>query len=150
MSELRTIKKNKKKGWMIISFNFFEKIALDPSLLLAPYLPHIFSLVRMIWNLMVVPTMALQTFLYFKGKDAMIKNFKLEIVIYFNSLIINHWTTLHQTPNIFSTPLSNQAIFVTLETLGGRLQFVLSFRNKATICEDSISFEFLNDCLLAS
>jgi hypothetical protein len=35
---------------------------------------------------MGVPTMALQTFLYFRGKDAMIKKFKLEIVIYFNSL----------------------------------------------------------------
>jgi len=56
---------------------------------------------------MALPTMALQTFLYFKGKDAMIKKFKLEIVIYFNSLNINHCTTLHQTPKIFSTPLSN-------------------------------------------
>jgi hypothetical protein len=65
--------------------------------------------------------MALQTFLYFKGKDAMIKKFKLEIVIYFNSLSIDHCTTLHQTPKIFSPPLLNCAIFVTSESLGGRL-----------------------------
>jgi len=36
-----------------------------------------------------------KTSFYSKGKDATIKNFKLEILIYFNSLTIEQWTPVH-------------------------------------------------------
>ncbi len=50
---------------------------------------------------------------------------KLEILICFNSSVIEHWILLHQALHIFPIPLSNWAIFVTLEALGGRLQMFL-------------------------
>jgi hypothetical protein len=65
-----------------------------------------------------------KTSLYFKGKDAMIKDFKLENLICFNSSIIKKLNPL--TPNTpyfpphSSIELSN--FFMTLEALGERLQ----------------------------
>ncbi len=59
--------------------------------------------------------------LYFKSKDATIKDLKFEILIYFNLPIIQHQTPLHQTPHIFPILLLNWTIFVALEALGGKL-----------------------------
>jgi hypothetical protein len=64
---------------------------------------------------------------YSTSKYALIKDFKLKILICFNSPIIKHWTPLHQTPHIFYVPLSNYAIFVMLEALGGGLQIFFKF-----------------------
>jgi hypothetical protein len=66
----------------------------------------------------------------------MIKEFKLEILICFNSLITEHLTPLCQTPHIFAM----------LKAVGGKLQTVLNFKSKRTMCEDLTSFEFLNVC----
>jgi hypothetical protein len=42
-----------------------------------------------------------KTSLSSKGKNATIKDFKLEILFCFNSPITEHRTPLHQTPHIF-------------------------------------------------
>jgi hypothetical protein len=42
-----------------------------------------------------------KTSLYFRDKDGTIKDFKIEILICFNSLITKHWPPLHQTSHIF-------------------------------------------------
>jgi len=38
--------------------------------------------------------------LYARGKDATVKDFKLEILICFNSPITEHWTPLYQISNL--------------------------------------------------
>ncbi len=43
----------------------------------------------------------------------MIKDFKLEILICFNSLIIERWILLHQTPCVFPIPLLKWTFFAT-------------------------------------
>ncbi len=45
----------------------------------------------------------------------MIKYFKLEIFMCFNSPITKHWTLLHQTSHIFPVSWPNWARFVMLE-----------------------------------
>jgi hypothetical protein len=55
-----------------------------------------------------------KTSLYPIGKDATIKDLKLEILPYFDSPKTKHWTPVHQTPNNFLIPLSNGAIFAAL------------------------------------
>jgi hypothetical protein len=83
--------------------------------------------------------------LYFKSKDATMKFFKLVILICLNSPITKHWAPLHQTPHDFSIPLLNQAIFVTLEALGGGLQmFSELHRSRGKLCKESTFFEFLS------
>ncbi len=82
--------------------------------------------------------------MYSTGKDAIIKDFKLKILIYFNSLITQTLNPL--TANTLYLPhsfikLSN---FVTMEAIGQGLQCSLNFINKGTIWEDSSSFEFLS------
>jgi hypothetical protein len=49
---------------------------------------------------------------------------KLEILIWFSLLIIEHWTPLHQTPKILPIPVWNWAIFAILEALSERLQML--------------------------
>jgi len=85
--------------------------------------------------------------LYSRGKDAMIKDFKLKILICFNSPIIKIWILLHQTPHMFLFLLSNWAIFVILEVIGGGLRILFEFHKQDTMCESSTSFEFFK-CLL--
>ncbi len=84
-----------------------------------------------------------------KGKDATIKDFKLEILIYFNSPIAKHWTPLHQTLPIFLLLSWNWTIFATLEALGEGLQLFFKLHNKETTCEDLTSFHFLSVCSLS-
>lgn len=71
-----------------------------------------------------------KTSLYPIGKDATIKDLKLEILTYFDSPKTKHWTPVHQTPNIFLIPLSNGAIFAALEALGGGLQMFLELEKQ--------------------
>ncbi len=52
----------------------------------------------------------------------MIKDFKLEILIFKNSFINKHLTPLHQTSYIIPIFLLNWTFFVMLEVLGWRLQ----------------------------
>jgi hypothetical protein len=56
-----------------------------------------------------------KTSLYFRGQDAMMKYFKLEILMCFKSPITKHWTLLHQTSHIFHVSWPNWACFVMLE-----------------------------------
>ncbi len=83
--------------------------------------------------------------LYSKSKDAMMKIFKLDILICLNSPITKHWAALHQTPHNFSILLLNQAIFVTLEVLGGGLQMFSELqRSRGKLCKELTFFEFLS------
>ncbi len=68
------------------------------------------------------------TSLYSIGKDGIIKDLKLKILICFNSPISKHLTPLHQTPHIFPIPLANWAIFVVLEVVGGGLQMFFQLK----------------------
>jgi hypothetical protein len=54
-----------------------------------------------------------------QSKDAMIKDFKLKILICFNSLITEYRTPLHQTPHIFPIPFPNWASFWRWKLGGG-------------------------------
>lgn len=109
--------RNLGRGWVIVSFNFFENVTLDPSLVSAPYVPHVlvcFGWFKTWWMHWVELH---KTSLYSKGKDAMIIDFKLKILIWFNSPILKHLTCL--TPNVpDSIPSPNWAMFPTLEGLG--------------------------------
>ncbi len=59
-----------------------------------------------------------------------ITDLKLEILICFSSLIIEHWTPLHQTSHIFPIPLSDWEMFVTFEALGVELQIFLELQKQ--------------------
>ncbi len=84
--------------------------------------------------------------LYSRGKDAMIKDLKFEILLCFKSLITKHRTPLHQTPHILPGPLPNWKTFAAVKVLNEGLNFSLSFRIKGTLCADSTSFEFVSVC----
>jgi hypothetical protein len=71
---------------------------------------------------------ALQYFFIFIGKDGIIKDLKLKILICLNVPISKHWTPLHQTPHIFPIPLANWAIFAGLEVVGGGLQMFFQLK----------------------
>ncbi len=47
-----------------------------------------------------------KTSLYLRGKDAMIKDFKFEILIHFNPLVTKHWTLY--TKHLMSSPFIYQ------------------------------------------
>jgi hypothetical protein len=66
---------------------------------------------------MSVPiTKALQNFFVFqRSRCNDLSNFKLEILMCFNSPIIKHWTPLHQTSHIFPVSWPNGACFVMFE-----------------------------------
>jgi hypothetical protein len=68
-----------------------------------------------------------KTSLYTRNKDATTKDFKLEILICFNSPITVHWIPLHQTSHNFHIPLLNWETFMALEVLGGKLQMFFEF-----------------------
>jgi hypothetical protein len=77
-------KKNTRRGWVIFCFkNFQKKSRYLPSsnLLYSSFLVH-FWVAK---NSMGAPTRALQILFYSINKDTMIKDFKLKIIIYFNS-----------------------------------------------------------------
>ncbi len=86
---------------------------------------------------MGMPTKALQN-LYFRGKYAMIKDFKLKILICSISAITEH---------AISSPITllNWEIFAALEALGGYKLF-FRFRSRGTMCQYLASFEFLSVC----
>ncbi len=128
---------------MIVCFNKFEKISLDPSLVPATYLSLLFWLIL---NLMGVPTKALQNFFVFQRQKCKIGDFKLKILICCKSLIIKPWTPFHQTPHIFPILLWNWAIFLILEVLGEGLQMFFQLQKQRTMRKDSISFVFLSVC----
>jgi hypothetical protein len=74
----------------------------------------------------------------------MIKDFKLEILICFNSPITKHWTPLHQTPQIFPHSFTKLSKFSSLRSTGRSAIFSLGFRSRGTICEDLTSVQFLS------
>jgi hypothetical protein len=55
----------------------------------------------------------------------MIKDFKLEMLIYFNSPIAKQYSPFQRTPHIFPIPLLNQEISAALEALGLQIFFQL-------------------------
>jgi len=72
-----------------------------------------------------------KTSLYFRGKDAMIKDFKLKILICSISPIIEHWTPLHRTRHIFPPiTLLNWEIFAALEALGEGIQMFFQIQKQ--------------------
>jgi hypothetical protein len=98
----RSNTENTRKGWVIVCFK--NKI-LDSSRPLtssnsitSSFLVH-FEWFKTWW---VHQLKLYKTSFYFKGKDAMIQDFKLTILICINSSIIEHWTCLHKTSYIFS------------------------------------------------
>ncbi len=129
MCEVEEQLRNLGRGWVIVSFNFFEKVTLDPSLVPAPYVPHFsvgFEWLKTWWMHQV---QFYKTSLYSKGKDAMIIDFKLKILIWFNSPILKHLTRL--MPNIpYSIPSPNWAMFPTLEGLGEGLQMFVELQKQ--------------------
>jgi hypothetical protein len=72
-----------------LSDSLFEKIALHLSLVLASYLPHFWFVLNDL-KPDVCNRGLYKTSLYFKGEDARIQDFKLEILTCCNSLIIDH------------------------------------------------------------
>jgi len=84
-----------------------------------------------------------KTSLYFRGKDAMIKDFKLEILI----CLIDPSPNIepHYTKHALSSPfLYRIDQFLALEERGGGYKCSFSFRRRGTMCEDVTSFEFLS------
>jgi hypothetical protein len=79
---------------------------------------------------MGVPTKALQN-LYFRGKDAMIKDFKLQILICSISPITEHWTPY--TKHTISSPITllNWEIFAALEALGEGIQIFFQIQKQS-------------------
>jgi hypothetical protein len=70
---------------------------------------------------------------YSIGKDARIKDFKLEVLIRFNSPITKNWTLLHQTPSYLPhsyTESINFAVFAMLEVLGRGLQMFFELQKQ--------------------
>ncbi len=61
-----------------------------------------------------------KSYLYFRGKEATIKDFKLEILICFNSSITNI-EPLTPNTHILPIPSPNWEIFLMFEVLGVRL-----------------------------
>jgi hypothetical protein len=71
-----------------------------------------------------------KTSFYSKCKDAAIKDFKIRILICFNSPITEHWTFLHQTPHVYPILLWNWELLATFETLGGGLQIIFELQKQ--------------------
>jgi len=71
-----------------------------------------------------------QTSLYSRCKGPMIKDFKLKILICFNSPITKHWTPLHQTSYIFSFLSGIKQFFVALKALGRGLQMFFQLQKQ--------------------
>ncbi len=91
-----------------------EKIGLEPYIALIPYLSH-FSVHFFEWfkTWWVCQLGLYKTSFHSRSQDVMIKDFKLEILIRFNSLLIKRWILLHQTPCVFPIPLLKWTIFAT-------------------------------------
>jgi hypothetical protein len=134
---------------MIVCFNFFWK---NSSWTLSPSNPISFSfLVRSFeWfkTWWVCQSGLYKTSFYSRSQDVMIKDFKLEILICFNSLITEHWILVHQTPCIFPIPLLKWTIFATNTPCLSH-----SFTEMSNFCDVakhpvSSSFHYWNDQFL--
>ncbi len=90
-----------------------------------------------------------QLSLYSRCKETMIKDFKLEILICFNSPITKHWTPLHQTSYIFPFLYGIEQFLQHWKRWAEGYKFSFIFRNRGTICQNLTSFEFWNVCSLA-
>jgi hypothetical protein len=117
-SEGARIPENTGRGWVITHVNFFEKIALDLSLVPASYLPHFESVLIDLKLNGCTKRGLYKTSSYSKTKDATIQDLDLKIIIHFNSPIIKHWIPLNQTPHILFILLLNWQTFAALEVLG--------------------------------
>jgi len=60
----------------------------------------------------------------------MVKDFKLEILIYFDSPLYEHWTIYTKHSTSFLIPFSIWATFTMLEVLGRRLQMFFELRKQ--------------------
>jgi hypothetical protein len=118
------------KLWLIICLNFFEKISLDPSQVSTSYFLH-FEGFETWW---VCEIRLNKNSLYSIGEDAMIKDFKLEILKCFNSLIIEHW--------IFHIFIFFYQIGQILKALGEWLQMFFELQKQRINVWDSTAFEF--------
>jgi len=105
---------NTGRRWMIVCFKRFEKITLDFSLVPVPISSLFLVCIEWYKTWWMHQLGLYRTSLNSKGKDATIKDFKLEILI---CLVkpTEHWTTLHQTPHIVPTPLPNWGLQMFFE-----------------------------------
>jgi hypothetical protein len=89
VSEVKENTEITRRGWMIVCFKKFEKYLYTP---LSSSLIYSSFLVWFKWlKTWCVHQLELyKTSLYSRGKDATIKDFKLEILICFNSAIVEH------------------------------------------------------------
>jgi hypothetical protein len=121
--------KNIERGWVIVLFQKFWKnnsrTFFSSSFIFSSILVH-FGWFNT-WK--VCQLGFYKTSLYSRSKDATTNKFKLEILIWFNSFIMEHWIPLYQTSHNFFIPLLNWETFVTLEVLGGRLQMFFELHN---------------------
>jgi hypothetical protein len=69
----RINRENPRKGWVIVCFNFFEEITLNPFLDPTPCLPHFESVLNDLKHYGCTNYWFYQISLYSKNKDAMIK-----------------------------------------------------------------------------
>jgi hypothetical protein len=70
----------------------------------------------------------------------MIQDFKVEIIICFSSLIIKHWTPVHQTSHVFPHSFIELSRFCNAESPNS-----MSFKTRQKkMCEDLILFDFLS------
>jgi len=115
---------------MIVFFKFYEKVVtLDPSLVPAPYLPHFKVCFEWLKTWWVHQVGLHKASLYSKGKDAMIIDFKVKLLIWFNSPIFEHWNSF--TQNIpYPIPSPNWATFPTLVGLGEGLQMFVEIQKQ--------------------
>ncbi len=60
-----------------------------------------------------------------KGKDALIKESKLKILICYNSFITKHWTPLHQTPHVFPHSFIELSNFCSFQSVRWRATYLL-------------------------
>jgi hypothetical protein len=125
------------------------KIGCGSSLVWAPYFRHLEFCFEWFKTWWVCQVKFYKTSLNSRSKDAMIKDFKLKILIYFDSPLYEHWTLYTKHSTSFLIPFSIWAIFTMLEALGRIYKCSLSYPSKGTMCEDSTSFEFLNVLSLA-
>jgi hypothetical protein len=80
-----------------------------------------------------------------RGKNATIKDFKIEILIYFNSPFTKHWTPYTKHP--ISRPTHFLIESSNFCSVGSpRRRAMNDALSKFPMCENSTSFQFLSVC----
>ncbi len=94
----QSIAENIARGWVIVWFNSFwvhSSRLLSSSSSIFFWFLVCFEWFKIWW---VRQSRLYNNLYYSTGKDAMVKDFKLKILICFKSLIIEHWTPSQQKP----------------------------------------------------